>query len=243
MVDIQELETLLERSSGTDVPVLLRAKEEAKRLVKNDPSAANLAALDRATKMLKDAMGNQENKFQDVKAVLAYLQETRQIKQAKLYKDMRAGHLRRQKDGTFKRSDVDRYAATIKAIALPEARADEISELAKKEQEERVLALQEKRKTVVFDRETKQGKYILRDDVAMELAARAMALSVGLRSSMQVGVYELVEAAGGNKNRANEFMRVIEAHLDAALNEFSRPVQFGVNIEQEDGQEDHEDED
>ena len=52
----QNLDSLLERSSGTDVPLLLKAKEDAKRRVKDDPSATNLAALSRATQMLRDAM-------------------------------------------------------------------------------------------------------------------------------------------------------------------------------------------
>jgi hypothetical protein len=231
MADIQELESLLERSSGTDVPVLLRAKEEAKRLVKADPSATNLSALDRASRMLKEAMGNQNNnQFTDIKSVLSYLQETRQIKQAKLYKDVRAGFLRRQKDGTFRRSDVDRYAASLKAVALPERQTDDLSALAKQEQEERVLSLQEKRRSIVFDREVKQGRYVLRDEIALELAGRAMALSVGLRSALQVAAPELIQAAGGDKNRADDLMREIEKHLDEALNEFSRPINFTIAI-------------
>jgi len=168
--------------------------------------------------------------FTDIKSVLAYLQETRQIKQAKLYKDVRAGFLRRQKDGTFRRSDVDRYAASLKAVALPERQTDDLSALAKQEQEERVLSLQEKRKSLVFDREVKQGKHVLRDEIALELAGRAMALSVGLRSALQVAAPELIQAAGGDKNRADDLMREIEKHLDEALNEFSRPINFTVSI-------------
>jgi hypothetical protein len=168
--------------------------------------------------------------FTDIKSVLAYLQESRQIKQAKLYKDVRAGFLRRQKDGTFRRSDVDRYAASLKAVALPERQTDDLSALAKLEQEERVLNLQEKRTSVVFDREIKQGRYVLRDEIALELAGRAMALSVGLRSALQVAAPELVQAAGGDKNRADDLMREIEKHLDEALNEFSRPIHFTVSI-------------
>ena len=172
----------------------------------------------------------EDNALKDVKAVLAYLQETRQIKQAKLYKDVRAGFLRRQKDGTFKRSDVDRYAASLKPLALPERQADDLSALAKQEQEERVLSLIEKRKSIVFDREVKQGKYILRDEIALELAGRAMALSVGLRSALQVAAPELVAAAGGDKDRADDLVRELEKHLDEALNEFSRPILFTVHI-------------
>lgn len=170
------------------------------------------------------------NVIQDVKAVLVYLQETRQIKQAKLYKDVRAGFLRRQKDGTFRRSDVDRYAASLKPIALPERETDELSALAKQEQEERVLKLREQREALAYDRKVKEGKYILREDVSLELAGRAMALSVGLRSALQIAAQDLVQAAGGDKNRADDLVREIEKHLDEALNEFSRPITFAVTV-------------
>ena len=71
----QNLDSLLERSSGTDVPLLLKAKEDAKRRVKDDPSATNLVALNRATQMLRDAMSTQNGNqsFSGVKDVLAYL--------------------------------------------------------------------------------------------------------------------------------------------------------------------------
>ena len=84
-----------------------------------------------------------------------------------------------------------------------------------------------------YDRKVKEGKYILREDVSLELAGRAMALSVGLRSALQIAAQELVLAAGGDKNRADDLVREIEKHLDEALNEFSRPMTFAVTIEHE----------
>lgn len=178
------------------------------------------------------------NVIQDVKAVLVYLQETRQIKQAKLYKDVRAGFLRRQKDGSFKRSDVDRYAASLKPIALPERETDDLSALAKQEQEERVLKLREQREGLAFERGIKERKYILREDVSLELASRAMALSIGLRSALQIAAPELIQAAGGDKNRADDLVRELERHLDEALNEFSKPMTFVLGIEHEEHVED-----
>jgi hypothetical protein len=168
--------------------------------------------------------------FEDVKSVLVYLQETRQIGQAKLYKDVRAGYLRRQKDGTFRLSDVDRYAASLKPLSLPQKETDNLSALAAQEQEERVLSMQEKRRRLVFEREVKEGKYIPRDEVALELAGRAMALSVGLRSALQVAAPDLILAADGDKNRGDDLVREIERHLDEALNEFSRPMTFAINL-------------
>jgi hypothetical protein len=109
------LDAMLERSSSTDIPLLLKAKEEAKRIVKDDPTAANLAALDRATKMLRDAMSQSgDGKFPDVKSVLAYLlAEGRKVSQSQVYKDVKRGFLRREKDLGFTRRNVDMYASTL----------------------------------------------------------------------------------------------------------------------------------
>ena len=98
------LEELLIRSRGTDIPVLLQAKELAKQAVRKDPSSANLAALQRATAMLENAESAMESEkqeakvFKNVGAVLRYLQEEkgRQIAKSKLYADIQKGLLRKE---------------------------------------------------------------------------------------------------------------------------------------------------
>ena len=231
MADVeQNLESLLERSSGTDVPLLLKAKEDAKRRVKDDPSSANLAALDRATQMLRDAMSNQNGEnFGKVKDVLTYLTDQgRKISQAQLYKDLRLGFLRRQKDGGFSRRDVDQYASTLKLVAMPEKEADAMSELARRELEEKVAKTREQRLAIAFDRKVKEGKYILYEDVALELASRAGALDVGLRSVFRLYAPDYIRMVGGDATKADELAAEFDKHLDAALTEYSRPMDFKV---------------
>lgn len=227
----QNLDSLLERSSGTDVPLLLKAKEDAKRRVKDDPSAANLAALNRATQMLRDAMSNQngDQNFGSVKAVLAYLVEQgRKISQSQLYKDIKLGFVRRQKDGGFRQRDVDQYAATLPMLALPEKEADAMSDLARRELEEKVAKTREQRLAIAFDRKVKEGKYILREDVALELADRASALDVGLRSVFRLYAPDYIRMVGGDAAKADELAAEFDKHLDAALTEYSRPMDFKV---------------
>lgn len=226
----QNLESLLERSSGTDVPLLLKAKEDAKRRVKEDPSSANLAALDRATQMLRDAMSNQDGgNFGKVKDVLIYLTDQgRKISQAQLYKDLRLGFLRRQKDGSFSRRDVDQYASSLKLVAMPEKEADAMSDLARQELEEKVAKTREQRLAISFDRKVKEGRYILREDVSLELASRATALDVGLRSVIRLYAPDYIRMVGGNPTKAEELITAFEKNLDAALTEYSRPLDFKV---------------
>ena len=225
MADVeQNLESLLERSSGTDVPLLLKAKEDAKRRVKEDPSSANLVALDRATQMLRDAMSNQDGgNFGSVKDVLAYLEDQgRKISQSQLYKDIRLGFLRRQKDGGFSRRDVDQYASTLKLVAM--------SDLARQELEEKVAKTREQRLAISFDRKVKEGKYLLREDVALELASRASALDVSLRSVFRLYAPDYIRMVGGDVAKAEELATEFDKNLDAALTEYSRPMDFALTV-------------
>ena len=56
MPDEKNLDELLQRSAQTDIQVLLSAKESAKRATLSDPSSANLAAMERASKLLEARM-------------------------------------------------------------------------------------------------------------------------------------------------------------------------------------------
>ena len=224
----QNLDSLLERSNGTDVPLLLKAKEVAKRRVKDDPSTANLNALSRATQMLRNAMGDNQN-FTAVKDVLAYLQDSgRKISRAQLYKDIGRGYLRKQKDGTIRRRDVDEYAKRLPVLALPEAVTDDMGELARREIEEKVEKTKAQRLSIEFDRKIKEGKYILRDDVTLELASRAAALDMNLRSVFRLYAPDYIRLVGGDPNKVEEFIAEFEKNLDTALSEYSRPMDFKV---------------
>ncbi|MDR2075549.1 MAG: hypothetical protein LBP61_01250 [Desulfovibrio sp.] len=233
------IDDLLERSSSTDIPLLLRAKEEAKRLVKDDPSATNLAALDRANRMLRDAMTQQagSKNFQDVAAVLAHLtDEGRKVSQSQIYKDVKRGFLRREKDRTFTKRNVDVYASTLQVTSLPERETDELQILAKDELQEKVARLREQREDMAFDRAVKQGKFIRRDDVSLELASRAAALDIGLRSVFQLMAPEYVKLVGGDTGKTQELIDAFEKQLDAALTEYSRPMEFRVEfVDEESG--------
>ena len=83
-----DVEELLARSASTDIQVLLTAKESAKRAALDDPSQANLAALDRASKMLESAMEATKT-LKNWQAVLDHVAENgRKLSKSKLYKDI-----------------------------------------------------------------------------------------------------------------------------------------------------------
>lgn len=237
MADANQLDALLEQSARTDIPLLLKAKEDAKKKVKDDPSPANLAAFSRSKKMLDEAMSNETgNKtFPDVKSVLLYLQEGgRKISQAQLYKDLKRGYLRRQPDKSFKQRDVDTYASTLAIISMPEAKTEGVIDLAEEKLKEEVGKLREQRQSIAFDREIKAGKYIRREEVALELASRAAALSLSLRSVFRLNVADYIRMVGGDVSKAEQLASEFENNLDLALNEYSKPMEFKTEFIGED---------
>lgn len=164
-----------------------------------------------------------------VKDVLAHLQaQGRKISQSQLYKDLKRGRLRREPDGSFTQRAVDRYAQTLALVAMPEARATELEDLAEQEMREKIGKTREQRLSISFDRRVKEGKYLRRDDVALELASRAAALGVGLRSVFRLHAPDYIRMVGGDVGKADDLAARFEQNLDAALNEYSRPMEYKV---------------
>jgi hypothetical protein len=89
---------------------------------------------------------------------------------------------------------------------------------------------------MAFDRAVKQGKYIRRDDVSLELASRAAALNIGLRSAYRLMAPEYIKLVGGDTGKAREMIAAFEKQLDAALTDYSRPMEFRVEyVDEESG--------
>jgi hypothetical protein len=226
------LESLLAKSAGTDIPVLLQAKEVAKRLVKSDPSSANLSALQRATTMLENAMSNSEGSeiFKSVGEVLNYLQESgRQIEKSKLYEDIRQGKIKKT-DKKFKKRDVDRYAAGLPLSTTPDGRVKDAEDRQRRKDEAEIRIKESTAKREEIKTAVMEGKYVLREQVDQELAARAMALHSGLKSQFEAVALDLVTKVGGEPQKSRALVAALEDILDGACNEFARSIEFEVMI-------------
>ena len=231
------LEDLLIKSRGTDIPVLLQAKELAKQAVRKDPSSANLAALHRATTMLENAESAMDVEkqepatFKSVGAVLRYLQEdrNRQIEKSKLYADIKRGLLRKE-NKSFRQVDVDRYAGGLPLATTPDGRANDAEDRQRRKDEadiriKEAQAVREEKKNAVID-----GQYISREQVYQEFAGRAVALNTGLKSAFRAGALDMVQAVGGDTQKTELLVREAERLIDAASNDYSRELQFEVDL-------------
>lgn len=238
------IEELLEKSRRTDIPALLQAKEKAKQMLRTDPTVAPLLArldsmLEKAEEKAMATNDGSPEVFKNAGEVLRYLQEEcgRQIAKSKLYEDIKKG-LCRKENKKFRRIDVDKYAASLPRSTTPDGRvADAEARLARKEEAEirikEAQAEREEKKNAIMD-----GKYVLREDVDQELAARAVALNTGLKSKIEAAALELVKKVNGNPKRARTLVQEVEKLIDAASNEFAQPIEFEVNLDAVDDGED-----
>lgn len=163
-----QIEAMLEQSKGTDIIVLLKAKEAAKKAVKDDPSNANLAALQRANRMLEDAQVGTTEKTKTLKTatdVLEYLLKNgRKIKKSKLYQDIKKGVLRRNADLSFSVGNVDKYGTTLPMSETPELVAQDAEERVRRKDNAdiRIKEAEARRKELAAD--VAEGKYIPREN-------------------------------------------------------------------------------
>lgn len=234
MHDTNKLTELVEKSSGTDIQVLLSAKESAKRLTMDDPSSANLAALERASKMLESTMNN-TLKIKDYKAAIAYIQNElgRKIGQTKLYADIAAGRLKKQPDGSFKQRDLDRYAASLSMAGTPDALVEKVADRARRKDEQEIRRIAAVADREEFALQVKKGEYVPKAKVHLELAARAVTLSSGIKTNLEAHILDIVSAAGGDPKKSAAVLEGLERILDEALNEYSREMEFEVTFTDE----------
>ena len=227
------MESLMAKGARTDIPVLLQAKEIAKRLVKDDPSSANLSAFQRATTMLENAMQNNDGPevFKNAGEVLRYLQEDagRKIAQSTLYRDVKQGRLRKDKGG-FRKRDVDRYAASLPLSTTPDGRTSAAEERQRRKEEAEIrikeaLATREEKKNEIIDRQ-----YMHVDQIYQELAGRAVAFNAGLKSGLMTKAPALVAAVGGEQQKADILIRELDQIIDSACAEYSRELDLEVDL-------------
>ena len=76
----------------------------------------------------------------------------------------------------------------------------------------------------------RRGKFIARDDVYQELAARALVLSSGIRTAFEAHALELVDAVSGDPRKVTALTQALERIFDDALSEYSRELEITVDM-------------
>ncbi len=166
--------------------------------------------------------------------VVDYLQRRGfKIAKSKLYADAKKGLLRIQADGSVYAGDAEAYARQMNLprpdMDGPDPAKMEVAQLEKSELERRELELKIQKRE--FELEREQGKYLPKDQLALELASRAGVLDSGLRTKIKERARDLVHTASGKPEQVPEFVAQMMDILDEQMNEFCRMDRFQVVFE------------
>lgn len=167
--------------------------------------------------------------FKNKIAVAKYLKDQKiRIGKSKLYKDAESGRLRVQPDGSVLLSDVDLY---IRAYGTPRQKAGSDKDIEFLQKEKLELESQKLREQIAkleWDREKEAGKYLLRSDFEMELAARAAVLETSLRQMASSKAYEWIAVCKGDYTKTADLSDMITAEVGAVLNDYAATDRFQV---------------
>ncbi len=216
-----------------DLDILKKARDKAAQRVKENPSAENLSALEKAPKMLAELRGDgPEPSLKNRLEVMKKLRrEGFKVGKSKLYKDASDGLLRIQSDGSVLEKDIDRYVR-ISGLKKPAEISDaELQGLQKKKSEMEVEKLTAQVTDLKFKQEVAQGRYIPRPEFEMEVAGRAGALDAGLRHRFMSECRDMVDAVAGDVSLVPILQEMLGNMLDEALNEYAGMDNFQIIIE------------
>ena len=169
--------------------------------------------------------------FKDWRAALAHISESgRKLGKSKFFEDIKRGLLRRQADGGFRLRDLERYMASLPLAGTQDGIAERAQDRQRRKEEAEIRKIEACAKREEFDLAVKMGRYIPREQVHLELAARAVALSLGLKTALEARGLEIISAIDGNPKKSLPLQELLESILDEALNEYSREMEFELEF-------------
>ncbi len=164
-------------------------------------------------------------------AALAQISESgRKLGKSKLFEDIKRGRLRRQADGTFHLRDLERYMASLPMQGTPDGITERAQDRQRRKEEAEIRKLEAAAKREEFDLLVKMGRYVPREQVHLELAARAVILSLALKTALEARILDIISAIDGNPKKSLPLMELLESIMDEAFNDYSREMEFELQF-------------
>ena len=218
----------------TDIEVLIEAKETARQRVVDDPSDKNLAAYERALKLVDGRQGNgdpEEPAFANRQEALKQLERLGyKIKKSKLYKDAKDGLLKLQPDGKVLEKDLDRYARLAKLEKPAEISGVNIDNVLAEKAQKELEKLHEQIKDLKLKNEVATGQYVEKALVDMEMASHIAVINAGFDQVISESLPEVIDVVNGDSTKLAEAMELVankKAEMMNRLSEMSFEVEFG----------------
>ena len=155
------------------------------------------------------------------------------ISKSKIGRDLKALGIKRNSEGVYPQKAILEYAATLERKGDDGFAPAEIQ--AKKAAMELEL-LELKAAKFKFEMDKEAGKYILRDDFYLEMAARGVVFESGFRHLFATTAREIIALVGGKVERTADLLEFLNQELDKQLNKYATTDTFQVLFDFEDGE-------
>ena len=205
------------------------------------PTAATLRdyeASQAALAKFSDQLGvteEAERPLPTIADVLNYLKaEGWRVTQTSLYRHQKEGKFLPQRDGSFARKNIDKYAKTfLKLTSIGKRVNEKMDELQRQkiEAELKNLDIERRRKELALDRDL--GKLVPREQMEIELATRAGILDAGLKHWVKSHAAEWIRLLDGNMQKIGEFISLMVRELDVHINSYATTAEWDVIIDPE----------
>lgn len=155
------------------------------------------------------------------------------ISKSALHRHHRSGRLRPDENGCYPRAAVEKYAISW-LKKKTDAEKVKAEKLAEEERKERIGYQAALRKKMELQHAILDGRYVLKDQVYLELASRAAVLDSGIKAVIQLRAEEWLAAAGGDPAKIANLIRAVLHDMEELVNNFSTTRQFHVLFKHED---------
>jgi len=169
--------------------------------------------------------------FKNLTEVTSYLKnEGWQVSQSTVYKHGQEGKIRPDIGKAYSLAAVKRYANRFLVLAKTKQTISD-EDLQRKKLMAETARVTEQAKLAQIKRMSEEGKYILRSDLFLEMAARAATLEAGLKYMISSKAADWIEMVDGDQKKVGDLIRAMENGLNEGLNEFASTKEFQVVFE------------
>lgn len=188
---------------------------------------------------MNDRMNAPENHtdercFKNVAEVLGYLVAAGwKTSKSHIYRDWK-DKLFLKRDGVFLQKDIDKYAKAHldrKATGKKDSEDADLLHRKKAILEIENLELEKERRRFAHDRDL--GKYVPKEQMEIELAARAGILDAGLKHLIQSRAADWIRTAAGDMKTIGDLINVMTRDLDEHINSYAQARDYEIVIDGE----------
>ncbi|MGA1846895.1 hypothetical protein [Deferribacter abyssi] len=220
---IDQLFEVVEGEDRQRLEILVRKEREALERLDSDSTTeavdlwkAAKSALSEYVKELWNSYFPEDQVFENAIEVVSFLNEEGwKVSKTKVYNDIKAGRLRRNKEGHFRKQDVLKYAETY--LVRYDGGGEDPEKLQELKLKHEIEIMEVKKRMLQMEEEIKRGEYVRRDEFEHALAARASIFKSDLQNFAYKDVPEIVAIVNGDTKKTPDAIQYVLGRIDEIL--------------------------